>query len=63
MYNPSEVGKKGSLFGLPYSLEDSDLIILPVNLDVTTSFGDGTSSVPESILEASTQLDLSLPTV
>ncbi len=61
MYNPSAVGKKGSLFGLPYSVDESDLVILPVNLDVTTSYGEGTSKAPARVLEESTQLDLSLP--
>lgn len=63
MYDPSAVGKRGSLFGLPYSLEESDLIILPANLDVTTSYGDGTSQAPNLILDESSQLDLSLPFV
>lgn len=62
-YNPSDVGKKGNLFGLPYSLSDSDLILLPVNLDVTVSYGEGTSRSPELILDESSQLDLSLPRI
>ncbi len=61
MYNPSDVGKRGTLFGLPYSQQESDLIILPVNLDVTTSYGDGTAQAPQLVLYESSQLDLSLP--
>lgn len=60
MYNPSAVGKKGSIFGLPYNLEESDLVFLPVHLDVTVSYGQGTSKAPDIILEESSQLDLSL---
>lgn len=60
MYNPSEAGKKGSIFGLPYNLEESDLILVPVHLDVTVSYSDGTAKAPNRILEESTQLDLSL---
>ena len=63
MYNPSDVGKKGSIFGLPYSLEESDLIFLPVHMDVTVSYGQGTCKAPKLILEESTQLDLSLTTI
>jgi len=63
MYNPSDVGKKGSLFGLPYSRQESDIILLPVNLDVTVSYNDGTSEAPNLILEESRQLDLSLPDI
>lgn len=60
-YNPSDVGKKGSLFGYPYSEREADLIIIPVPWDVTVSYGAGTSNGPRTILEASPQLDLSLP--
>ena len=59
-YNPSAAGKKGTIFGLPYNLEESDLIFIPVHLDVTVSYGEGTSKAPKLILEESTQLDLSL---
>lgn len=63
MYNPSDVGKKGSIFGLPYNLEESDLIFLPIHLDVTVSYGQGTSKAPDLILDESSQLDLSLPSI
>ncbi|MFK7951226.1 MAG: agmatinase family protein [Ekhidna sp.] len=59
MYNPSEVGKKGTIFGLPYDADESDLILLPVHFDVTTSYVDGTAQAPNLILEESSQLDLS----
>jgi agmatinase len=58
-YNPSGVGiDNGNVFGLPFNFDDSDIVILPVPWEVTTSFGDGTSKGPEAILEASPQLDL-----
>ncbi|MEP1032820.1 arginase family protein [Ekhidna sp.] len=60
MYNPSDVGKKGSIFGLPYNLEEASLVLLPVHLDVTVSYGQGTSKAPNVVLEESSQLDLSL---
>lgn len=60
MYDPSQVGKKGSIFGLPYNLEESNLVLLPVHLDVTVSYGQGTSKAPDLILDESSQLDLSL---
>ncbi len=63
MYDPSSVGKKGNIFGLPYTQEESDLIFLPVHLDVTVSYGQGTSKAPDLILDESTQLDLSLPSI
>lgn len=63
MYNPSEAGKKGTIFGLPYNLEESDMILLPVHLDVTVSYGQGTSKAPDLIIDESSQLDLSLLTI
>ena len=60
MFDPSNVGKKGTIFGLPYSIEESALVFLPVHLDTTVSYGEGTAQAPDLILEASTQLDLSL---
>lgn len=63
MYDPSEVGKKGAVFGLPYTTEEADLILLPVHLDVTVSYGCGTSKAPDIILNESSQLDLSLVSI
>lgn len=45
---------------MPYNLEESSLVLLPVHLDVTVSYGQGTSKAPDLILEESSQLDLSL---
>jgi agmatinase len=57
-FNPSAVGvKNGNLFGLPFNYEDCPIVILPVPWDVTVSYGDGTHSGPQAILEASPQLD------
>ena len=63
MYNPSDVGKKGNIFGLPYSQEESELLIIPVELDVTVSYIEGVSNAPDLILGESSQLDLSLPLI
>ncbi|NQZ77123.1 MAG: agmatinase family protein [Ekhidna sp.] len=63
MYNPSEVGKKGSIFGLPYSEKEADIVFIPVHLDVTVSYGQGTAKAPDYILDESSQLDLSLNSI
>lgn len=58
-YNPSGVGvDNGNVFGLPFNFDESDIVILPIPWEVTTSFGDGTSKGPQAILDASPQLDL-----
>ncbi len=58
-FNPNDtaVGDSG-VFGLPFSLEESKLALIPVPWEVTTSYGDGTSRGPQVILEASRQVDL-----
>ncbi|OFX61055.1 MAG: agmatinase [Bacteroidetes bacterium GWA2_30_7] len=58
-FNPNDIGiANGNYFGLPYSLKEADIIILPVPWDVTTSYGKGTSNGPQAILDASLQVDL-----
>ena len=59
MFDPNATGSsKNGIFSLPYSREESELILLPVPWEVTTSYGLGTSMGPSSILQASKQLDL-----
>jgi len=60
-YNPNEVGQKGSIFGLPFGLEDSWMIFLPVAWEATVSYHDGTAEGPAAILEPSSQIDLFQP--
>lgn len=57
-YDPNDVGKKGALFGLPFTEEEAKIVILPVPWDATTSYHSGADQGPSAILEASTQLDL-----
>lgn len=46
------------IFGLPHSLQNSELVILPVPWDATTSYLTGTANCSTKILEASKQIDL-----
>ena len=58
-YNPESTGlKTNGIFGLPYTQEQSQLVILPAPWDVTNSFGDGTSLCPSQIQALSSQIDL-----
>lgn len=62
--DPNGVGQKGGhLFGLPYTVDESELVILPVPWDLTVSYGDGTRKGPQAVLDASSQLDLEDPVV
>lgn len=51
---PAESG----IYGLPFSVEDSRVIVVPVPFEATTSYGGGTSKGPAAVLEASKQVDL-----
>jgi len=58
-FDPSQPGlADASIFGLPFSAEDSEIIIIPVPWEVTVSYGAGASEGPEAILDASFQVDL-----
>jgi agmatinase len=58
-FNPSQVGvKNGNFIGLPFDRNNAQILLLPVNWDATVSYGEGTSTGPQNILEASSQLDL-----
>ncbi len=46
------------IFGLPFTPEDSKIVLIPVPFEATTSYGGGTSNGPRAILEASKQVDL-----
>lgn len=64
MKNLSEVAiKNNQLFGLDYPSDQAKIVALNVPWDVTTSYRAGTVNGPQSILEASYQLDLVSPFV
>ncbi len=48
----------GSVFGLPYSAQESSVVLIAVPWEPTVSYGRGTARGPASIREASGQLDL-----
>ncbi|HTL13395.1 MAG TPA: agmatinase family protein [Bdellovibrionota bacterium] len=58
-FDPSGAGDwRDGIYGLPFTAEDSRCVILAVPWEATTSYGGGTSSGPQAILEASEQVDL-----
>ena len=57
-FNPDDVGiSNGNYFGFPNNPEKSDIVLISVPWDVTTSYKPGTADGPEAIIEASVQLD------
>lgn len=58
-FDPSQPGlPDSSIYGLPFTAEESDIIVLPAPWEVTVSYGSGASNGPEAILNASFQVDL-----
>ncbi|MDR0230486.1 MAG: agmatinase family protein [Flavobacteriaceae bacterium] len=58
-FDPSQPGlADATIYGLPFTAEESEIIIVPVPWEVTVSYGAGASEGPEAILEASYQVDL-----
>lgn len=58
-FNPNDICiPNGNYFALPYSVEESDLVIISAPWDVTTSYRPGTAYAPDAILDASLQVDL-----
>jgi agmatinase len=58
-FDPSQPGlADATVFGLPFSAEQSEIIIIPVPWEVTVSYGAGASEGPNAVLDASFQVDL-----
>ena len=51
-------GESSGVYGLPFTPEESHVVIVPVPYEATTSYGGGTSEGPAAVLEASKQVDL-----
>lgn len=58
-FDPSQPGlADATIFGLPFSAEQSEIIVIPVPWEVTVSYGSGASKGPDAVLDASFQVDL-----
>jgi agmatinase len=61
-FDPNSLGVfNGNYFGLPYGVEDSEIVIVEAPWDVTVSYGEGCSRGPERIMQASLQVDYMTP--
>jgi len=57
-FNPEAVGVENSgIFGLPYTTEEAQVVLIPAPWGVTVSYGSGTHNAPQAIYEASPQID------
>jgi agmatinase len=58
-FDPNTIGQpNGNYFALPYTVNEAEIVLLPVPWDATASYGTGTHKAPEAIIEASAQVDL-----
>lgn len=58
-FDPNNLATENSnIFGLPFTAEESDTILIPVPWEVTVSYGAGTAKGPRVIMDASRQVDL-----
>lgn len=58
-FNPNAVANpNNNIFGLPFTEEESKIIILPVPWEVTVSYGAGTARAAEHVFKSSMQVDL-----
>jgi agmatinase len=58
-FDPDAAAPSGSgIYGLPFTVAESRVVVVPVPFEATTSYGGGTSRAPAAILEASRQVDL-----
>lgn len=58
-FDPNAAAAPGSgIFGLPFGPGESNVVLLPVPFEATTSYGGGTAKGPAAILRASHQVDL-----
>ncbi len=63
-FDPNSLASKDSnIFGLPFDASSAQQVLIPVPWEVTVSYNAGTASGPESIFEASKQVDLFDPDV
>lgn len=57
-FDPNGVGlENAGIFGLPYSPQEAQVILIPAPWGVTVSYGGGTQHGPKAILDASPQID------
>ncbi len=61
-FDPNGVGQEDSgIFGLPFSPDEAQVVLIPAPRGVTVSYGGGTHNGPRAIYEASPQIDFYHP--
>ena len=63
-FNPNDPGdRKANIFGLPFTTDEAEVVVIPVPWEVTVSYSAGTAKGPQAIFDASFQVDLYEPEI
>ena len=63
-FDPNGMGDVNSnLFGLPFTCDEAEVVVIPVPWEVTVSYSSGTAKGPQAIFDASFQVDLYDPKI
>ncbi|MBL7891727.1 MAG: agmatinase family protein [Bacteroidia bacterium] len=58
-FDPNSIGDtNNNIYGLPFSTDEADVVVIPVPWEVTVSYSSGTAKGPQAIYNASYQVDL-----
>jgi agmatinase len=58
-FDPNDLGDRSlNIFGLPFTPDDAEVVIMPIPWEVTVSYSAGTANGPQAIFDASFQVDL-----
>ena len=57
-FDPNDATVYDGIFGLPHTEEEARVVLVPVPFDATTSYRKGAAEGPQTVLEASWQVDL-----
>lgn len=58
-FDPNSIGDvNANLFGLPFTTDEAEIVIIQAPWEVTVSYGSGTANGPKAIYDASFQVDL-----
>lgn len=62
-FNPNAPAISHGIFGLPFTVDEAEVVIIPVPWEVTVSYKSGTAAAPKAVYDASFQVDLFDPDV
>src|ERR1700759_4961821 len=58
-FDPNGLGDaNNNIYGLPFTTDEAEVVIIPVPWEVTVSYSAGTANGPQAIYDASYQVDL-----